>query len=115
MQDFIDAVIKWQDSTFLEGNMYGVMNHLDREYKEFKEVADLFVDDHFRHLPLACQWDARENLGKEMADMVLLIISAASHCDIDLNKAVWEKLEINKKRKWGKPDAEGVVSHIKEV
>jgi hypothetical protein len=32
----------------------------------------------------------------------------------DICKAISEKFEINKKRKWGKPDANGVVNHIED-
>ncbi len=31
----------------------------------------------------------------------------------DICKAIQEKFEINKARKWGEPDANGVVNHIK--
>lgn len=32
----------------------------------------------------------------------------------DIIDICWEKLEINQKRKWGEPDANGVCEHIKE-
>jgi len=46
---------------------------------------------------------------------LLLDIAAQEQIDIsDLLRASYEKLEVNKKRKWSEPDENGVVEHIKE-
>lgn len=51
----------------------------------------------------------------EFADCLMLIIGAAGRANIDmqvLQRAVYTKLEINKRREWGTPDENGVVKHI---
>jgi hypothetical protein len=50
---------------------------------------------------------------REMADVFLLL----SHISdgYDLVAAAREKLEENKRRSWGQPDAEGVVEHVREA
>jgi hypothetical protein len=32
----------------------------------------------------------------------------------DINLAISKKMDVNEKRKWGEPDENGVVRHIKE-
>ncbi len=50
------------------------------------------------------QWDKNsqqpEELASELADVTLYLLQLASICDIDLEKAVLEKLENNYKREW---------------
>lgn len=53
----------------------------------------------------------------EWADCTILLIDAARKAGLsmdDLHKAARDKLEINKKRKWGKPNAAGIVNHIRQ-
>ena len=54
---------------------------------------------------------------EEWADVLTLILDAARRRTIsaaDLISWSYEKLFKNKKRKWGKPDANGVVHHLKD-
>lgn len=44
-----------------------------------------FTEDHFT---------------KELADVIITVLSAAGYLGIDINKAVREKMEINRGRKW---------------
>lgn len=53
--------------------------------------------------------------GEEMADVFHLLVSAARVAGVDLASEVARKLTINRNRTWGKPDAHGVVEHIREV
>lgn len=46
--------------------------------------------------------DEQDNLDHEMADVLSYILDIANHLDVDLEKAFWEKEEINNKRKWNK-------------
>ena len=53
----------------------------------------------------------------EYADCFMLLIGAADKARIDYNMllaAIEKKLAINKKRKWGKPNKNGVINHIKQ-
>ena len=52
----------------------------------------------------------------EFADCFMLLMDSARMAGFDMAElclAINEKLKINKKRKWGKPDKNGVVEHIR--
>lgn len=52
----------------------------------------------------------------EYADCYMLLMDAARTQGIylsDIHTAAGEKLEINKKRKWGEPNADGSVEHVR--
>lgn len=52
----------------------------------------------------------------EWADCTILLLDGlrkAGFTTDDLYQAVLKKMEINKARKWEKPDGEGVVRHVK--
>ncbi len=71
------------------------LNHLLKEVKETIESPD--------------DWS-------EYADCLLLLVDAFRISGGDaqqLLQAAFDKLEKNKLRKWGKPDANGVVEHIR--
>jgi len=50
------------------------------------------------------QWNAdmpdSEDLGTELADVMLYLLQLASICGIDLEQAVLDKLDLNYDRKW---------------
>lgn len=49
--------------------------------------------------------------GEEMADCFILLLNLAEKAGVDLMaKALW-KMDINRTRKWGAPDADGVSHH----
>ena len=48
-------------------------------------LESVLEEDHFR---------------EELADVIILVLSAAGYLGIDIDKAVREKMEINKKREW---------------
>jgi len=53
----------------------------------------------------------------EYADMLILLLGAFKRTGgnaTDLVQAALDKVEINKNRKWGKADENGVIEHIKE-
>ncbi len=53
----------------------------------------------------------------EYADCLLLILDAANNAGISadvLLKTAFQKLEINKQRKWGKPNEAGFVEHVRD-
>lgn len=76
------------------------MKHLLREACELDvalSVADCKPTDDVRH---------------EAADVAILLLALCERVGFSLAKAIDEKMAINEKREWGKPDAEGVVEHI---
>ena len=86
----------WTEKQFPSRNMRSILNHLRKEIAELEEAPDDIM---------------------EFADCFMLLFDAASYQGLhmsDIWRAMGEKLEINKARKWGKPNSEGFVEHIKQ-
>ena len=47
----------------------------------------------------------RQELASELADVALYLLQLASVSEIDLEKAIFDKLEINKTREWDKNES----------
>jgi dCMP deaminase len=84
----------WQAATFPRATPASVAEHLRRE------VAELAADP---------------TDTSELADVVFLAIGLAYELGVDLKQIVAAKLTVNMARTWGKPDADGVVEHVREV
>lgn len=89
---------RWSDATFGgHRDPRGCLCHLAKEVDELREApADIM----------------------EYADCLTLLLDAARRAGIDgddILRASYRKLEINKRRQWGAPDANGVVEHVREV
>lgn len=52
---------------------------------------------------------------EEIADVVMLALQHAHKAGVSVERAVRAKLEKNRLRKWGKPNAEGFVEHVPEA
>jgi len=90
----------WQDKTFPKANALSKIHHLKEEVGEL--IQDLETKNSERRL--------------EFADCFLLLFGAANADGMsytDCCNAISEKFEIIKNRKWGNPDENGVVKHIK--
>lgn len=92
-------ITTWQRETFPEGTAHSCILHLASEIKElFGAVTP-------------------EQLYEEFADCFLLLFGAADRAGMsydDICKAINDKMKINRERKWGKPNGDGYVEHIKE-
>ena len=104
LQTLQDNIKQWSDETF-GSHRTGkpIAYHLK---KEIDEVIDA-IDNNSGHTRIKF----------ELADCLTLLLDVASHEFIDVDElldASEEKMEINKKRKWGEPDENGVVEHIPE-
>lgn len=98
-QQFIQTAT-WQKQTFPQGTSLSKLAHLKQEVQELEN--DLKTNNPEKRL--------------EFADCFLLLFGAAASDGMtyeDICNAIQEKHEINLKRKWGKPDENGVVNHIK--
>ena len=100
MQNVMDACGLWSDATFGSGNPtdpqsgLGSLAHLKEEVEELIE---------------------NPNDIEEWADVTMLLLDAARRRGFTAKQLLqWTlaKLEINKTREWGVPDAEGIVRHI---
>ncbi|OHB92589.1 MAG: hypothetical protein A2Z57_03355 [Planctomycetes bacterium RIFCSPHIGHO2_12_39_6] len=107
---------KWSDSAFGKNrNSLPMVYHLKKEIEELitalLDVCGMGVDVSDEALR-----EKYHRVVMEYADCFMLLIDSAAHFPIGtgaLLNAVEKKLEINKKRKWGEPDKNGVVEHIK--
>ena len=94
LSTFQKEVGEWGDKTFNPkrgNNSKAIVHHL------IKEVGELLDS----------------NASDEAADCFLLLLHHAHTLNYDLLTEAKKKMKINRKRKWGKPDANGVVEHIK--
>lgn len=125
-QQFWDEQAEWSRATFgsdKERGPVGPLKHLEKEAKEAWVEAQML--DGFRESKKTnrtpdydidikgCEKDLRT----EIADCLFLTFDAARRAGMTLDELIntaFEKLEINKSRKWGKPTADGPVEHIRE-
>lgn len=88
----------WSDSVFGAGrHPSACLAHLAKEISELR----------------ACAFDEME-----YADCLILLIDSARMAGLsatDLIRAAFCKLKINRRRRWGKPDENGVIEHIRDT
>jgi len=100
IKDIQREVFEWQVETFPLSDSLSKAIHLKKEAREvYSDVKNQKSD---------------YELGLELADCVILAFGIAGHRNIDIEKAIRAKLEINKARVWSEPDENGVYHHIKE-
>ena len=95
-----ERITKWQKETFGQSTALSKISHL---YEELIELVDDIESN-------------RLSKKLEFADCFILLFGAASADGMtysDIVDAIDEKMSINYKRKWGKPNENGVVNHIK--
>lgn len=98
-QEQFKRVTEWQRKTFPGATMLSKIKHL---LQELEEVQDPSLSITERSL--------------EFADCFLLLFDAAAASGMTYDSIVGcidAKMGINENRKWGNPDADGVVNHIK--
>lgn len=83
---------RWGEKTFGAGKSGPILAHLKKEVVELIESEE----------------------PEEAADVLILLFQHAYSTGYDLMYEARKKMAINYKRKWGPPDAEGVIEHIKE-
>lgn len=98
----LERVTKWQDATFGQATPLSKLAHLRKELVELEvEIGS----------------DLSFGAEEEYADCFLLLYGSAIKYGMTwdtINLAISRKMDKNEKRKWGKPDAEGVVEHTEE-
>jgi NTP pyrophosphatase (non-canonical NTP hydrolase) len=119
LQSLMNDISEWSDSTFGDAQRNpGIVYHLKMEADELIEALDksallgadlsVGIGEYGRQV---------KKTKMEFADCFMLLLDSASHFHLsaeELIETTRKKLEINKKRKWGKPDKNGVVEHIRE-
>lgn len=108
LQAFMDDVHEWADNTFgKERTALAPLYHLKKEVDE--AILAIQNEDHL------IDFQKIRNTKKELADCFILILNATSKYGLtfnDLFETAKDKMKINKSRKWGEPDNNGVVEHI---
>lgn len=99
LERVFEDVRRWQHKTFPKATAKSATHHLSREAREL--LLDM---EHEKSL---------EDVASELADVIILSVGIADQLGVDIERIVGEKLEINKKRVWGKPDSQGVVEHVR--
>jgi len=100
-EELFNEVTKWQKETFGEANSLSKIAHLS------EELSELSYDLVYK----------KPDVRLEFADCFFLLFGAAKANGMsyqDICSCIKEKFEINKKRKWGKPNSNGVVNHIED-
>ncbi|MFZ4797185.1 MAG: dATP/dGTP pyrophosphohydrolase domain-containing protein [Bacteroidia bacterium] len=96
-----ETITQWQNKTFKKATALSKIAHLKEEIEEL--VIDL----------------QNNNISKkqEFADCFILLFGAAASDGMtyeDICNEIDLKMEINHQRKWGKPNDDGVVNHIRK-
>ncbi len=92
LDELFSEVAEFSIATFPTATLKSVATHIRREARELlRKPSD----------------------GEETADIVTLCIGMAARQGIDLKAEITAKLAKNRLRKWGAPDKDGVVEHIR--
>ena len=122
----------WSDKTFGEYNRNpAILYHLKKEVNKLIYAWEIMLkyydDEEKRKEGTVCTDDVkitqqdinfRSGICEEYADCFMLLLDSAAHYHLTVDALInltRKNLEVNKKRKWGKPDKNGVVEHIKKV
>ena len=91
VENLYKEVVDWGNKTFPDATTSSILAHLAKEALELIE----------------------DQTPEEAADVCMLLMHYADKAGFDLFEAVRNKFEINKTRKWGEPDENGVIEHIR--
>lgn len=102
IQKLQDLIHSWADKTFgKDREPTAPLYHLKREVNELIEAIESEDEGKVR---------------EEFADCFILILNAASKYGLNVKNLYLDsltKMDLNKIRRWGKPDKHGVVEHLR--
>lgn len=118
LQNLMVDIASWSDATFGEGQRNpAILHHLKKEVQECIEAVENFQNRSSIESPYCESGRRCLEAFDEYADCFMLLLDSAYHFGLSAGALILftrDKLEVNKKRKWGKPDCNGVIEHIKE-
>lgn len=95
--DALQASIgEWAAATFPDRPTSGIVKHMRREVEEL----DIAVEDD-------------GGSAYEVADVIILALNLAHRMGFSAAEAVEAKMRVNRARKWGPADSEGVREHVR--
>jgi len=89
----------WANMTFIAATSLSV-------HEKLKEEVD--------ELGFEIRQVCRDGVGEEIADCIFALLVLAHKQDVSAIAELRRKFEINKARKWGPPNAQGVYTHVRE-
>lgn len=92
LDSVVSEFLVWAKKTFPRSTRESCLAHLKREIDELSQV---------------------DSSPFEIADCIMLLFDMCQRAGYDTVELLRQKLEINKKRKWGEADSEGVVEHVR--
>ena len=118
IQTLRNDISEWSNATFGEGQRNpAIVHHLKKEVDELIEALNKTNAFGYDNSIGVGEFKRKcEKTEMEFADCFMLLLDSAHHFDLtaeNLINLTRKKLDINKSRKWGKPDKNGVVEHIK--
>jgi NTP pyrophosphatase (non-canonical NTP hydrolase) len=91
------TVTNWQDKIFTKATPLSCAHHLEEEAEELRKAIE-----------------NGEEVNTEIADCFLLLFAVCNKSGLgyeDVITIIDEKMEVNYKRNWGKPNEKGYVKH----
>lgn len=117
LQSLINEISEWSNETFGYGQRNpAILHHLKKEVVELIESIEKYQKDNTIHKPYSEANILLKNVWDEYADCIILILDSANNFGLSAERLLYlskQKLEICKKRKWGEPNENGVIEHIK--
>ena len=112
LQDLMDRQRDWSDKTFAKGKFtyeraIPISYHLQKEARELTDAVEKFISNP--------EFKSATNVREGVADVLLLLLDCAAHLGMSVDSMLLHaetKHMVNVNRKWGEPDANGVVEHI---
>lgn len=86
------------DEDFRKSGIADVITYASGDETRKNAIATLFLAMELRELIFAV--DDVNNFREELADVIITALSAAGYLGIDIDRAVQEKMEINRGREW---------------
>ena len=87
----------WADKTFPKSSLQSIHAHMNEELAELLE---------------AIENNDQEQIAKESADILLLLLHLSFKNETDIGKETLDKLEINRQRVWDtEPNVDGYYKH----
>ena len=119
LQDLMNEISEWSNATFGEGQRNpAIVHHLNKEVPELIDAIEKYQKGNTIKMPYKEANKLLKDVWGEYADCMMLLLDSAQHFGLTADRLLCitkQKLKINKKRRWGSPDENGVVEHVRQA